>query len=139
MNMTSVRVSARAATLRSTLWLLVVAARPREWIKNIFLFAALLFSKNLLSFALFPKVLLAFGLYCLAASGVYLLNDIRDRHEDRQHPQKRTRPIASGALPVALAAAAMVVLLSIALGGALLLRPAFGCIIASYVLLNVAY
>jgi 4-hydroxybenzoate polyprenyltransferase len=139
MKMTSVPISERADTLLSTLRLLVVATRPREWIKNAFLFVALFFSKNLLSFALLSKVLLAFGLYCLAAGGVYLLNDIRDRHEDRKHPQKKTRPIASGALPVALAAGTMVVLLCIALGGALLLRPAFSFIIASYVLLNVVY
>jgi 4-hydroxybenzoate polyprenyltransferase len=139
MNMSSVSVSVCATTLWSKLRCLVVATRPREWIKNSFLFAALFFSKNLLSFALLSKVVLAFGLYCLAASGVYLLNDIRDRHTDLQHPQKRTRPIASGALPVALAAAVMVVFLGVALGGAWLLHPAFGYIIASYVLLNVAY
>jgi 4-hydroxybenzoate polyprenyltransferase len=117
----------------------MVATRPREWLKNSFLFVALFFSKNLLHFGLLPKVVLACGLFCLAASGVYLLNDIRDRHEDQQHPQKRTRPIASGALPVALAVLAMGVLLCAAQGGALLLQPAFGCITAAYILLNVAY
>lgn len=132
-------ISERADTVLSMLRLLVVATRPREWLKNSFLFAALFFSKNLLNFVLLPKVVLAFGLFCLAASGVYLLNDIRDRHEDRKHPQKRTRPIASGALPVALAALAMCVLLCAAMGGALLLQPAFGCITAAYILLNVAY
>src|SRR5262249_22731511 len=104
-----------------------------------FLFAALLFSKNLLNLALLPQTLLAFGLYCLAASGVYLMNDIKDRHEDSKHPQKCLRPIASGALPVAVAAPAAIVLFLVALGGAWLLRPAFGLIIAAYVLLNVAY
>jgi 4-hydroxybenzoate polyprenyltransferase len=85
-------ISERTDTLLSMLRLLVIATRPREWIKNSFLFAALFFSENLLSFELLPKVLLAFGLYCLTAGRVYLLNDIRDRHEDRKHPQKSTRP-----------------------------------------------
>jgi len=127
------------STSRSTFRLLVVSTRPREWIKNFFLFAALFFSKNLLNLALLPKILLAFGLYCLAAGGVYLLNDIKDRHADQKHPQKRTRPIASGALPVALAALAMSVLLCVALGGAFFLQPTFGVIMAGYILLNIAY
>jgi 4-hydroxybenzoate polyprenyltransferase len=119
--------------------LLLVSIRPREWIKNSFLFAALFFSQNLLTPVLVLRTFLAFGLYCLAASGVYLMNDIKDRDEDKKHPQKRTRPIASGALPVVWAAPATVVLLLLAIGGAWLLRPALGLIIASYVLLNIAY
>jgi 4-hydroxybenzoate polyprenyltransferase len=75
----------------------------------------------------------------MAAGGVYLMNDIKDRAADRRHPQKRTRPIASGALPLVLAAPAAVVLLLLAMGAAWLLRPALGLIIVSYVLINVAY
>jgi 4-hydroxybenzoate polyprenyltransferase len=129
----------RIGTLLSMFSLLLVSIRPREWIKNSFLFAALFFSQNLLTPVLVLRTFLAFGLYCLAASGVYLMNDIKDRDEDKKHPQKRTRPIASGALPVVWAAPATVVLLLLAIGGAWLLRPALGLIIASYVLLNIAY
>src|SRR5215470_15076346 len=117
----------------------LVSTRPREWIKNAFVFAALFFSQNLFNVALVLKAGSAFGLYCMAAGGVYLMNDINDRDEDKHHPQKRTRPIASGALPVAVAAPVAVVLVLLALGGAWLLRPAFGLITGSYVLLNVAY
>jgi 4-hydroxybenzoate polyprenyltransferase len=117
----------------------LVSTRPQEWIKNTFVFAALFFSQNLFNVALALQAGLAFGLYCMAAGGVYLMNDINDRDEDRRHPQKRTRPIASGALPVAVAAPVAVVLVLLAVGGAWLLRPTFGLIIGSYVLLNVAY
>jgi 4-hydroxybenzoate polyprenyltransferase len=129
----------RAYAPLSMLSLLLVSTRPREWIKNSFLFAALFFSQNLFNLALVAQTLLAFGLYCLATSGVYLMNDIQDRHADQQHPQKRWRPIASGALPVPLATLAAVVLLLVALGGAWLLQPAFGLMTTGYVLLNVAY
>jgi 4-hydroxybenzoate polyprenyltransferase len=123
----------------SMLYLLVASSRPKEWIKNSFLFAALFFSQNLFNPPLVLQALLAFGFYCLTTSGVYLMNDIQDREADKQHPQKRQRPIASGALPVALAAPVAVVVLLIALGGAWYLQPGFGLITTSYVLLNVAY
>jgi UbiA prenyltransferase family len=118
---------------------LLVSIRPREWIKNAFVFAALFFSQNLLNVTLVPRVCLVFGLYCMAAGGVYLMNDISDREEDKRHPQKRTRPIAAGVLPVMLAASVAVVLMLLAVGGAWYLRPAFGLIVGAYVLLNIAY
>ena len=129
----------RARALLAILSLLLEATRPREWIKNVFIFAALFFSKNLFNVALLPRACLAFGLYCMVAGGVYLMNDIKDHAADKRHPQKRTRPIASGALPVALAAPAALVLVLLAVAGAWLLRPAFGLIMVSYVLINVAY
>ena len=67
------------------------------------------------------------------------MNDIKDRAVDKRHPEKRTRPIASGTLPVALAAPVAFVLVLLAVVGAWLLRPAFGPIMVSYVLINVAY
>lgn len=133
------RTLARTHRLVSVLSLLLVSARPQEWIKNSFLFSALFFSQNLLNLTLVTQTLLAFGLYCLTTSGVYLMNDIQDRDADRQHPLKRQRPIASGALPVPLAVLTAVGLLLIAIGGAWFLRPMFGFIITSYVMLNVAY
>jgi 4-hydroxybenzoate polyprenyltransferase len=123
----------------ATLQLLITAARPQEWIKNIFLFAALLFSKNLLNLTLSLKVVVAFGLYCLSAGGVYFINDILDCNEDRHHPQKSTRPIASGALPIALAAPVAVCMFVVAVSGALLLSLPFGLITICYILLNLAY
>ena len=118
---------------------LVISVRPWEWIKNALLFAALFYSKNLLNPELLAKVLLAFGLFCQVTGGVYLINDIWDRDEDKKHPHKRTRPIASGALPVGLAAPAAVFLLIAALTGAFLLRLPFGLVTAGYVVLSIAY
>jgi 4-hydroxybenzoate polyprenyltransferase len=123
----------------SMLRLLMISVRPLEWIKNTFVFAALLFSKNMLTPDLLLKATLAFSLYCLAAGGIYLINDIWDKDADKIHPQKCTRPIASGALPVALAASMAVFILSVALGGAFLLRWPVGLVITGYVLLSIAY
>jgi len=133
------RTPSRAHALLSILSLLLVTTRPREWIKNVFVFAALFFSKNLFNLALLPRACLAFGLYCMVAGSVYLMNDIKDRAADRRHPQKRTRPIASGTLPVAVAAPAAAILLLLAVGGAWLLHPTLGLIMVLYVLINVAY
>src|SRR5262245_29486015 len=123
----------------SMIRLLVIAVRPWEWIKNGFLFAAILFSKNLLNPELVSKSLLAFGLFCLAAGGAYLINDICDRHEDRKHPEKSMRPIASGALPIAVAAPVAFFLLIAAVTGAFVLKASFGVVTAGYVLLTVVY
>lgn len=129
----------RVRALLFILSLLLVSTRPREWTKNVFVFAALFFSKNLFNVALVPRVCLAFGLYCMVAGGVYLMNDITDRAADRRHPQKRARPIAAGALPVAVAAPVAAILLLLAIGGAWLLQSTLGLIMVLYVLINVAY
>jgi 4-hydroxybenzoate polyprenyltransferase len=129
------RVSAGISAVR----LLATSVRPREWIKNGFLFAALIFSENLFNLELFSQTLIAFAIFCFAAGGVYLINDILDRHQDEIHPRKSMRPIASGALPVALAAPAAVLLFVTALTGAFLLKVPFGLVVAAYVLLSVAY
>jgi 4-hydroxybenzoate polyprenyltransferase len=118
---------------------LLTATRPREWIKNTFLFAPLFFSQNVLNPNLALKSTCGFALFCLAAAGVYLINDISDREEDRKHPEKRTRPIAAGALSVHLAGAAAGVLLTAAVGGAFLLGFIFGLVTLAYVLLVAAY
>jgi 4-hydroxybenzoate polyprenyltransferase len=122
-----------------TLGHLLTATRPREWIKNTFILAPLLFSQNAFNPELALKSTYAFALFCLAAGGVYLINDIWDRREDQKHPQKRLRPIASGALSVRLAAPVAVIFYIIAVAGALFLKPMFGVVILAYVLLSVAY
>src|SRR5262245_29420269 len=129
----------RARAGISVLRLLVVATRPGEWIKNGFLFAALFFSKHLLDGEMLAKSFVAFGIYCLAAGGVYLINDIWDRRQDQKHPEKSMRPIASGALPVNVAAAAAGFLLIIALTVALVLNLPFGLVTAAYVLITIVY
>lgn len=97
------------------LWPLLEAARPQHWIKNGFVAAPLLFSGRFTSLAAWAECLGAVAAFCLLSSSVYLINDICDRNSDRAHPVKRRRPIASGRLSVAAAAAASVVL---ALAGA---------------------
>jgi len=119
--------------------LLALSLRPWEWVKNLFLFAALFFSGNLLNTELLVRSLIAFGLFCCAAGGVYLINDVWDRHQDEKHPQKQMRPIASGALPVSVAVLVAVVSYVIAVAGAFSLRPIFGIVMVAYVLLSVAY
>ena len=69
--------------------------RPKQWIKNGALFAPVLFSQNLFNQPLFLKTLEAFVLFCLLAGSVYIINDLKDLKEDRLHPVKRTRPLAS--------------------------------------------
>lgn len=113
--------------------------RPRQWIKNGFVFAALVFDGQL--FALDPllRTSIGFVLMCAASSAVYLMNDIVDLEADRQHPTKRERPIASGALPIELARVAAGVLLLTSLIGGWLLAPWFGLIVLGYLLLNGLY
>ena len=115
------------------------AMRPRQWTKNIFIFAALVFDRKLLHLDAFLDTMAAFFLFCLLASSVYLINDVLDREADRNHPVKKNRPIASGKLPIGIAIAAAVVLLLIALAGSLLLSRGFFIISIIYFLLNLFY
>ena len=118
---------------------LLTAARPREWIKNTFIFAPLFFSQNALNPELVLKSAYGFVLFCVAAAGVYLINDIMDREDDGQHPEKKKRPIASGVLSVRLAAIAAGFLLSVAVVGSFVLGLIFGFITLAYVTLVTAY
>lgn len=95
---------------------LLVSLRPRQWTKNFFIFAALLFSKNIFDGAKLGSVLGAFLIFCLIAGTTYLFNDLIDSDKDRLHPEKCLRPIASGGLPVGFARTAAVLLLLLSLG-----------------------
>jgi decaprenyl-phosphate phosphoribosyltransferase len=90
---------------------LVRAVRPRQWVKNILVVAAPVAAGNIWNWSSIAAIAVAFVAFCLAAGGIYLVNDVRDIEEDRRHPTKRHRPIASGALPVGVALSAAVVLL----------------------------
>jgi 4-hydroxybenzoate polyprenyltransferase len=124
-----------AAVLRP----LLASLRPRQWIKNGFVFAALVFDGQLGYLPALLRTTAGFVLFCLASSCIYLINDIRDLEEDRRHPTKRNRPLPSGRLPVQVAWAAAAVLGGVAIGGGFLLEPAFGWIVLAYVLLFVFY
>ncbi len=114
--------------------------RPRQWTKNLLVLAAPLASGTVLEPSVLGPTLLALALFCAAASGVYLLNDVRDVEEDRRHPRKRTRPVAAGVVPVPVAVAAGALLLTGAVAcAAVLARPALTAVIACYVAISLAY
>jgi 4-hydroxybenzoate polyprenyltransferase len=131
------------APTRPPLWTvaagLVRTLRPRQWIKNLFVAAALLFSKNLMHPRLLARATAAVALFCLLSGAVYLINDLIDVDKDRLHPTKRRRPIASGRLPVAVAWRAAMVIGAGTLGGALIFGRAFAACALGYFALNLAY
>jgi len=114
-------------------------ARPKHWIKNGFLFAGIIFAKQLTKPTAIWHVVAAFALFCGAASAIYFMNDLRDRAADRLHPKKRFRPIAAGEVSVPLAWTVSIVGLGVVIPLSFLLRPMFGVIIVGYIALQFAY
>jgi 4-hydroxybenzoate polyprenyltransferase len=121
-------------------WLraVIISMRPRQWVKNLFVFAALIFAQKLLTPLVWPA-LAAFALFCALSGAIYLLNDVADRHKDQLHPDKRTRPIASGALGVRAAVAVAVGLLVGSLALSFLISRGFGLAALTYAVLLTAY
>lgn len=120
--------------------LYVQLARPHQYVKNGFVWLPIFFGVKLGDLWVLKQTLLAFVAFCLAAGGVYVLNDLKDIQEDRQHPTKKNRPLASGAISPRGAVIFMAGLfLLAALAGALLPKPDFFLILGAYLLLNVAY
>src|SRR5436305_12464589 len=118
---------------------LLPAMRPKQWTRNLFVFVALLFTLTDARWHTFAIASAAFGLFCLISGAVYLLNDVLDREQDRLHPEKRKRPIASGRLPIGIAMAASVLF---GVGGAaagFLINVKFGIVSVAYLVLQVAY
>jgi len=113
--------------------------RIQQWIKNFFLFAALVFSGNLFRTDSLILTLIGVALFSLVSSGVYIINDLSDIERDKLHPVKSKRPLPSGKLPVPVAVVTAVVLLAAGLAGGFYHRPAFGAILLLYVVLNIAY
>lgn len=117
--------------------------RPLQWLKNIFVFAPVFFSSNLLKGEYFWPTVVVFASFCLISSSIYCFNDLQDVDADRQHPKKRSRPIASGAVSVK---AGYTLMLFCALVALLLLplahsnnTPYLYMIIVAYWLMNIAY
>src|SRR6516162_2182634 len=77
--------------------------RPKQWVKNLFVFAALVFSHHLFDWDFAKQSLLGFLLFCATASTIYIINDIVDRDRDKLHPKKRHRPIPSGNVSIGMA------------------------------------
>ena len=124
----------------STAFLLLRGLRPRQWTKNLLLFMAPAAAGVLGHWHVTLRVIGAFALFCLAASGTYLVNDVADAVQDRHHPVKRLRPVASGALRPSIALGTGLALIVLAIVGALLIGPwGFALVVAIYVLVSVAY
>ncbi|GAC1312345.1 MAG: decaprenyl-phosphate phosphoribosyltransferase [Acidimicrobiales bacterium] len=114
--------------------------RPRQWLKNVLVFVAPAAAGVLAHRAPLANTLAAFGLFCLAASGTYCVNDVLDRDADRTHPQKRHRPVASGVVPVPVALAVGVVLLALAMASSAAIgRPKLAVVIVAYVATTLVY
>lgn len=118
---------------------LIESLRPKQWIKNLFIFAGLLFSLNVLNPPFLIKAILAFIIFCFLSGTVYLLNDLADREKDSHHPLKCKRPIASGRLPVNYARTAFVFLTVFSLLMAYFLNLPFFFVALAYLFLQVAY
>lgn len=118
---------------------LIKTMRPRQWTKNVFVFAALVFDKQLLNVDSFLRTLAGFALFCLISSSVYIFNDISDVEADRRHPEKKNRPIPSGKLPINAAWVAGIVLVILATVASYFLAPGFEAVVIIYFLLNMAY
>ena len=118
---------------------LLRAMRPQHWIKNVFVLAPLVFAQQVRDAPEVARVMAAFGLFSLLASAVYLINDIADRHADRLHPDKCSRPIAAGTLSLGAAASAAVALVVVSLGGAVLLGGKLVVVLSAYLFVNLSY
>ena len=128
------------AATKSLLLGLVRLARPRQWIKNLLVFAAPGAAGVLGHGSVVQRALAVFGIFCLASAGTYFVNDTLDVAADRQHPQKRRRPVASGEVPESVALASGALLLSLSAGLAWLLAGGrLAGLIAAYVAIQVAY
>lgn len=113
--------------------------RPKQWIKNAFVMAPLFFTPEKTSPGNIVAVLIGFVVFCMVASAVYCLNDFRDREADRGHPEKRTRPLASGAIEPA---AALLLMTGLLAGGVALAAwhvPVILPVLATYFVINIAY
>jgi len=116
----------------------LVSLRPRQWVKNLFVFAGLVFGQRLFTPAVWPA-LAAFAIFCGLSGAIYLVNDVADREKDRLHPKKRERPIAAGRLPVRVALGVAAVLVAVGLLAAARISAGFLLVAVAYVVLLTAY
>jgi len=118
---------------------LIKSMRPKQWVKNVFIFAALIFDVKLFNPHYLAQTVAGFVLLCLVSGTVYIINDLADIEKDRQHPRKRNRPIASGQLGIRPATVAAILIPLVALPLGFLLNTVFGAILTGYLLLQIAY
>lgn len=118
---------------------LIISLRPKQWIKNLFIFAGIVFSKKLTDPIFFLKVFCGFFLFCLVAGSGYLINDIIDQEKDRSHPEKSRRPIASGSLKKHDAIFIAILFITISLFSSYFLGINFSLCLLSYISLSLSY
>ncbi len=118
---------------------LIAAMRPRQWAKNVLVFAAPLAAGQLFEANIFWPSVGAFIVFCLISSATYLINDIKDRESDREHPTKYRRPIALGEISVPLAISFAAVLAAISLIGSFLIAPALAAVVLAYAVFTLGY
>jgi len=118
---------------------LLVSLRPHQWTKNLVVLAALVFSKHLFDLDAAVRAAVAFLVFCALSGATYLVNDLADLQQDRVHPRKKLRPLASGQLPVPLARGTAIALYAAGLAAAAWLGRDFALAAAAFVVLNLAY
>lgn len=118
---------------------IIYSMRPKQWTKNLIIFAPLVFDRQLTNVSAFLHILIGFVLYCLISGAVYLYNDLIDIEADKNHPRKAKRPIASGKLKPNIAMIVFAILLAITLPVSFLLSPVFGAFVSAYLLLMILY
>lgn len=118
---------------------LLKSMRPRQWAKNVFVFVALFFDRKLTDPESVLRTLAAFVLLCLMSSAVYLMNDLADIENDRQHPTKKNRPLAAGQLSPVVAAIAAAVLAVGSLIAGFILSTGLGWVLLLYLLIQISY
>lgn len=118
---------------------IIVSIRPKQWVKNLIIFAGLVFSKNVFNLPLLGLTILAFTLFSLLSGALYIFNDLIDIKKDRSHPLKAIRPISSGKLPVSTAVITASLLAVLSLTLAFYIKPLFGLVAVGFLLINLIY
>ncbi len=118
---------------------IIKSSRPQQWLKNFFVFAPLIFSQNVLNRPLALKSVLAFSVFCLVSGAVYIFNDIKDLEEDKRHPLKSQRPLASGRIKISHALIGFLALSIVSFVLAATLSRNFLLTVLVYFVLQLAY
>jgi 4-hydroxybenzoate polyprenyltransferase len=118
---------------------ILISMRLKQWVKNLFIFAGLVFSGNLFHLAALSRICTGFILFGFVASSIYIFNDIHDLEQDKTHPVKRGRPLAAGCLSIPVALGSAVIFAAFGLGVASVLHWHFFGILVGYFIINVAY
>jgi 4-hydroxybenzoate polyprenyltransferase len=129
----------KGQSLSESLNNLIKALRPKQWTKNLLIIIPIIFAVKLTDMKALSATVTYAALFCLASSSVYLMNDVIDIEQDRVHPSKCKRPIASGKISIQVALGLSLVLGLISLTGSFLVRPSLALIVLLYFLLNVLY